>query len=268
MGSALNAALVAMAVGEEHLPRVAGELAVLPPVTILTFVLCRGWVFARRSPRERSPPAGGRHPRRRSRAVGPGGLAVRRQGGALRLRPDPQPCPALTPGDHALTIDTADGRRQVLLHASRRAYKPRPLLIALHGPRRAPPTSRTPRASAGWPTAGTFSWPTRRRGDRTTPGTRAARSPARRTTPRRSSVRSTTSRPPRASIPPASSSPACRTAAERRRSWRAISPGASRHRIGGRWPWGATALQARAPAAGARDPGHGRPGRPLWRAAA
>ncbi len=47
MGSALNAALVAIAVGEEHLPRVAGELAVLPPVTILTFVLCRGWVFAR-----------------------------------------------------------------------------------------------------------------------------------------------------------------------------------------------------------------------------
>ena len=29
---------------------VAGELAVLPPVTILTFVLCRGWVFARAVP--------------------------------------------------------------------------------------------------------------------------------------------------------------------------------------------------------------------------
>ena len=50
MGSALNAALVAIAVGEEHLPRVTGELAVLPPVTILTFVLCRGWVFARAVP--------------------------------------------------------------------------------------------------------------------------------------------------------------------------------------------------------------------------
>jgi putative flippase GtrA len=50
MGSALNAALAAIAVGEEHLPRVAGELAVLPPVTILTFVLCRGWVFARAVP--------------------------------------------------------------------------------------------------------------------------------------------------------------------------------------------------------------------------
>ena len=34
----------------EHLPRLAGELAVLPPVTLLTFVLCRGWVFARAVP--------------------------------------------------------------------------------------------------------------------------------------------------------------------------------------------------------------------------
>jgi putative flippase GtrA len=50
MGSALNAALVAITVGAEHLPRLAGELAVLPPVTILTFVLCRGWVFARAVP--------------------------------------------------------------------------------------------------------------------------------------------------------------------------------------------------------------------------
>jgi hypothetical protein len=33
-------------VSEQHLPRIAGELAVLPPVTLLTFVLCRGWVFA------------------------------------------------------------------------------------------------------------------------------------------------------------------------------------------------------------------------------
>jgi putative flippase GtrA len=50
MGSALNAALVAIAVGHEHLPRLAGELVVLPPVTLLTFVLCRGWVFARAVP--------------------------------------------------------------------------------------------------------------------------------------------------------------------------------------------------------------------------
>jgi len=47
VGSALNAALATIAVGQEHLPRLAGELAVVPPVTLLTFVLCRGWVFAR-----------------------------------------------------------------------------------------------------------------------------------------------------------------------------------------------------------------------------
>jgi putative flippase GtrA len=50
VGSILNAALVTIAVGHEHLPRLAGELAVLPPVTLLTFVLCRGWVFARAVP--------------------------------------------------------------------------------------------------------------------------------------------------------------------------------------------------------------------------
>jgi putative flippase GtrA len=50
MGSALNAALVEIAVGHEHLPQLAGELVVLPPVTLLTFVLCRGWVFARAVP--------------------------------------------------------------------------------------------------------------------------------------------------------------------------------------------------------------------------
>ena len=50
MGSALNAALVVIAVAHEHLPRLTGELAVLPPVTIFSFVLCRGWVFARAVP--------------------------------------------------------------------------------------------------------------------------------------------------------------------------------------------------------------------------
>ena len=50
MGSALNAARAASAVGHEHLPRLAGELVVLPPVTLLTFVLCRGWVFTRAVP--------------------------------------------------------------------------------------------------------------------------------------------------------------------------------------------------------------------------
>ena len=45
-GSGLNAALVSLAVSEQHLPRIAGELAVLPAVTVLSFLLCRGWVFA------------------------------------------------------------------------------------------------------------------------------------------------------------------------------------------------------------------------------
>jgi putative flippase GtrA len=49
-GSGLNAALVSIAVSEQHLPRIAGELAVLPPVTALSFVLCRSWVFAPEAP--------------------------------------------------------------------------------------------------------------------------------------------------------------------------------------------------------------------------
>jgi putative flippase GtrA len=49
-GSGLDAALVSIAVSEQHLPRIAGELAVLPPVTVLTFVLCRAWVFAPEAP--------------------------------------------------------------------------------------------------------------------------------------------------------------------------------------------------------------------------
>jgi polyhydroxybutyrate depolymerase len=54
---------------------------------------------------------------------------------AVHYASDPthEPCPALTPGDHALTIDTAAGRRLVLLHAPPGAYKPRPLIIAVHG---------------------------------------------------------------------------------------------------------------------------------------
>ena len=50
LGSALDAALLTIAVGHEHLPRLAGELVVLPPVTLLSFALCRGWVFAQAVP--------------------------------------------------------------------------------------------------------------------------------------------------------------------------------------------------------------------------
>ena len=49
-GSGLNAVLVAIAVSDQHLPRFAGELAVLPPVTALSFLLCRAWVFAQEVP--------------------------------------------------------------------------------------------------------------------------------------------------------------------------------------------------------------------------
>jgi polyhydroxybutyrate depolymerase len=62
---------------------------------------------------------------------------VARQPGAKAVhdapQPTPAPCPALTPGDHTLTIDTPEGARQVFLHAPPGANKPRPLVIALHG---------------------------------------------------------------------------------------------------------------------------------------
>jgi polyhydroxybutyrate depolymerase len=47
--------------------------------------------------------------------------------------PARKPCPALTPGDHTLTVTTSEGPRQVFVHAPRGASKPRPLVIALHG---------------------------------------------------------------------------------------------------------------------------------------
>jgi len=47
--------------------------------------------------------------------------------------PTHEPCPALAPGDHMLTLDAAGSRSQVLLHAPAGAYKPRPLIIAVHG---------------------------------------------------------------------------------------------------------------------------------------
>jgi putative flippase GtrA len=45
LGLGLNALGVALAVGVLGLPRHAGELAALPPVTATTFVLVRCWVF-------------------------------------------------------------------------------------------------------------------------------------------------------------------------------------------------------------------------------
>jgi putative flippase GtrA len=46
LGAGVDAIGVGVAVGHDHLPRLAGEIAILPVVTVLTFVLCRWWVFA------------------------------------------------------------------------------------------------------------------------------------------------------------------------------------------------------------------------------
>lgn len=47
--------------------------------------------------------------------------------------PAHEPCPALAPGDHVLTIATAAGNREVRVHVPPGAYQPRPLVLALHG---------------------------------------------------------------------------------------------------------------------------------------
>jgi putative flippase GtrA len=46
LGVGLNALGVALAVHVAELPKIAGELAALPPVTATTFVLSRAWVFS------------------------------------------------------------------------------------------------------------------------------------------------------------------------------------------------------------------------------
>jgi putative flippase GtrA len=45
VGLAINALGVALAVDVAELPRLAGELAALPPATVATFALARSWVF-------------------------------------------------------------------------------------------------------------------------------------------------------------------------------------------------------------------------------
>jgi putative flippase GtrA len=50
IGAALDALGVAVLVGYEGLPHLAGEVAMLPVVTALTFVLCRRWAFAEAMP--------------------------------------------------------------------------------------------------------------------------------------------------------------------------------------------------------------------------
>jgi putative flippase GtrA len=45
VGLAINALGVALAVDVADLPRIAGEIAALPPATVATFGLARSWVF-------------------------------------------------------------------------------------------------------------------------------------------------------------------------------------------------------------------------------
>ena len=47
-GAGVDALAVAALVGHQHLPRLEGEALALPAVTLLTFLLCRSWVFGGR----------------------------------------------------------------------------------------------------------------------------------------------------------------------------------------------------------------------------
>jgi putative flippase GtrA len=57
LGLGLNALAVAVAVHVAELPRIAGEVVALPPVTATTFLLARSWVFAARDGRRGPAPA-------------------------------------------------------------------------------------------------------------------------------------------------------------------------------------------------------------------
>jgi putative flippase GtrA len=46
VGAGLDTLGVWLVVGDRHLHHLEGEVAILPAVTLLTFALCRGWVFA------------------------------------------------------------------------------------------------------------------------------------------------------------------------------------------------------------------------------
>jgi polyhydroxybutyrate depolymerase len=73
-------------------------------------------------------------------------VAWRAGASAVHYASDPshEPCPAITPGNHTVSIATPQGPRAVLVHASRAAYMPRPLVIALPG---ADPTAYSRMAS-------------------------------------------------------------------------------------------------------------------------
>jgi putative flippase GtrA len=46
LGAGLNAIGIALVVSDGHLHRLEGEVAILPAVTLVSFALCRAWVFA------------------------------------------------------------------------------------------------------------------------------------------------------------------------------------------------------------------------------
>jgi len=95
-----------------------------------------------------------------------GGLALlalvawRAGASAVHYASDPshEPCSAVTPGNHTVSVALLEGPRPVLLHASRAAYAPRPLVLALPG---AGPTAYSRLASrenflVAYPSAGRF----------------------------------------------------------------------------------------------------------------
>jgi putative flippase GtrA len=45
LGAGANAVAVWALVGGEHAPRIAGELVAVPFASLMTFALCRRWVF-------------------------------------------------------------------------------------------------------------------------------------------------------------------------------------------------------------------------------
>ncbi|HMJ35880.1 MAG TPA: GtrA family protein [Baekduia sp.] len=45
LAAGADAAGIAVLVGHDHLPRVGGQIAILPVVTLATFLICRRWVF-------------------------------------------------------------------------------------------------------------------------------------------------------------------------------------------------------------------------------
>ena len=119
-GSLANAVLLRVAVAA-GLPRAVAQVAVVAPVTLLTFALSRAWAFAEDVPSHSSPvsDAGRARRRRRRAAAGADDPAdpPQRASAAMDCRP--------APGNRFL--DSA------LLHIPPHARAPLPLVLAFHG---------------------------------------------------------------------------------------------------------------------------------------